>query len=439
MEMPVEVKYIMQRLIENGFECYLVGGAVRDSLLGLTPKDYDFCTNARPDDIERVFERTIPTGKEYGTIAVMVNEFIYEVTTYRLECDYDGRRPQVVKFGDSLKEDLSRRDFTINAMAMDIDGNIIDYFGGRKDLKYGEIVCVGDAVERFREDKLRILRAFRFASRYDFDIYRSILYAIQEDNDISMLSKERVREEFNKILLSEKPSRWIKTLSDFGLLHQIVPELSKCYMFQQHNPNHDKDVFEHIMSVLDNTKPKLELRLSALFHDIGKPNTFSMGEDGIGHFYGHHEESARICRKVMTELKYSNKEIEYVSSLVLHHMTRYDKLRPTSVKRFINKVGVDRLDDLFDLFVADRLGSKPPYDFESIYRLKFECERILVEKQPLSIKDLEINGYHLMSIGFSQGKELGDTLKHLLDVVLENPSLNQEDKLVEIAKKWVNR
>ncbi|WP_242847958.1 CCA tRNA nucleotidyltransferase [Inediibacterium massiliense] len=427
----------MEKLIENGYECFLVGGCVRDMLLGLVPKDYDLCTNATPEQVETIFDKTIPTGKDYGTITVMIENEGYEVTTYRLECDYDGRRPKVVQFSNELKEDLSRRDFTINSMAMDIEGNIIDHFGGKDDLYHRQIKCVGDATKRFKEDKLRILRAFRFASRYNFTISDEITHAILIDNDISHLSKERLREELNKIIVSEKPSVWLIKMREFGLLEQIIPDISKCYDFNQHNPNHNKDVFEHILSVIDHIEPKLMLRLAALFHDIGKPNVFTMDENGIGHFYSHHKESSRICRKIMVDLKYSNKEIEYVSELVYHHMARYRKLRSSSVKKFINKVGVDKLDDLFKLFVADRVSSKPPYDFEEIYRLKFACEKILTEKQPLNVKDLEINGKDLINLGVPPGKEIGRILNKLLEKVLDNPKLNQKELLLNEAQLFL--
>ncbi|WP_129596546.1 CCA tRNA nucleotidyltransferase [Anaerophilus nitritogenes] len=433
-KIPSNVKIIMKKFIENGHECFLVGGCVRDMLLGLAPKDYDLCTNAIPEQVEKIFHKTIPTGKDYGTITVMIDNEGYEVTTYRLECDYDGRRPKVVKFSNILKEDLSRRDFTINSMVMDIKGNVIDYFGGEEDLHRKEIKCVGDAAQRFKEDKLRILRAFRFASRYNFTISDEIYNAILIDNNISNLSKERLREELNKIIVSEKPSVWLIKMKHFGLLEQIIPNISKCYDFDQHNPNHNKDVFKHILSVIDNIQPKLELRLAALFHDIGKPNVFTIDENGIGHFYSHHKESSRICRKIMIDLRYSNKEIEYVSELVYYHMTRYEKLRSSSVKKFINKVGIDKLEDIFKLFIADRVSTKPPYDFEEIYRLKFECEKVLSEKQPLNIKDLDITGRDLINLGVPQGKDIGIILNKLLEKVLDNPKLNKKEYLLDEVK-----
>lgn len=438
IDIPKDVNLILDELYSNGYEGYIVGGCVRDSFLGRTPNDWDICTNATPDDMLKVFKnhKTIETGLKHGTITIIVNNKNYEITTYRIDGNYsDGRRPDKVKFTNDIIKDLSRRDFTINAMAYNTKQGLVDPFNGLKSLEDEIISCVGNAEERFQEDGLRILRAVRFSSQLGFNIETNTSMSIIDNGYmLNGISKERIRDEFNKILLSKKPSDGIKSLLCMDLLKYIIPELENCFGFNQHNINHDKDVFNHILSVIDNIEPKLELKLSALLHDIGKPNTFTIDNNGIGHFYGHHKESSRMCREIMTNLKYSNKEIEYVSELVYYHMTRYEKLRPISAKRFINKIGLDKLDDLFKLFIADRLGSKPPYDFEDIYRLKFECDKILSEKQPLSTKDLAINGYDLISIGVPQGKEIGLILNNILEEVLNNPKLNQKSTLLQMAK-----
>ena len=438
INMPSNVNLILNELYSNKYDSYIVGGCVRDSLLGRTPNDWDICTNAKPDEMLEVFKnyKTIPTGLKHGTITIVLNGEHYEVTTYRIDGDYsDGRRPDDVEFTDDIIKDLSRRDFTINAMAYNTQNGLIDPFYGFNYLIDEYINCVGNANDRFKEDGLRMLRAIRFATQLDFSINLDTAEAIfQNRNLLQNISKERIREELNKILLSNEPSKGIKLLYALELLDYIIPELIPCVTFNQHNNNHNKDVFKHTLSVLDNTEPKLELRLAALFHDIGKPNTFTMDENGNGHFYEHHKESAKICREAMMKLKYSNKEIEYVSELVYHHMKRYPKLRPISAKRFINKVGIDKLDDLFKLFIADRLGSKPPYDFEDIYALKNECEKVLSEKQPLSVKDLAINGHDLMEIGIPQGKMIGSILNELLEIVLENAELNTREILLEMVK-----
>ncbi len=438
INMPSNANLILDELNNNRYEAYIVGGCVRDSLLGRTPNDWDICTNAKPDEMLEVFSnlKIIPTGLKHGTITIIINGEQFEVTTFRIDGEYsDGRRPDDVEFTDDIVKDLSRRDFTINAMAYNTEKGLIDPFNGRDSIAYKEIRCVGIPDSRIQEDGLRMLRAVRFASQLGFTISTQTEQAIMKNKELlHQISKERIREEFNKILLSDEPSYGIDNLHLLGLLVFIVPELKYCYGLSQFNPNHDKDVFEHTMAVLDNIEPKIELRLAALLHDIGKPNTFTIGEDGVGHFYSHHKESARMCRDIMTRLKYSNKEIEYVSELVYHHMTRYEKLRTPSVKKFINKVGIYKLDDLFKLFIADRIGSKPPYEFDDIYKLKFECEKILSEKQPLNVRDLAINGNDLMNIGIPQGKEIGKILNDLLEMVLEDIELNNRETLLEIAK-----
>lgn len=443
IDIPSNVNLILNELKIQGYASYIVGGCVRDSLLGRKPNDYDICTNATPDEMLKVFNgfKVIPTGLEHGTITIVLNEENFEVTTYRIDGEYsDNRRPDNVEFTTSLIEDLKRRDFTINAMVYNDEEGLIDPFNGLDYLIDKSISCVGSANDRFKEDGLRILRAIRFACQLNFTIDLETLEGIFQNRYLlKNISKERIREEFNKILVCEKPSKGIVLLYKLGLLDYIVPELIKCVGFNQHNPNHDKDIFNHILKVLDSTEPKLKLRLAALFHDIGKPNVFTIDEEGVGHFYSHHKESAKMCREAMQRLKYSNKEIEYVSELVYYHMTKYEKLKTSSVKKFINKIGTDKLDDMFKLLIADRIGSKPPCKINDINKLKSECKRILSEKQPLGIKDLDINGYELMKAGIPQGKEVGDILNMLLEIVLKNPKLNSKDILLRIVNIIISK
>lgn len=438
IKIPKDVEFILNTLNDHRYEAFIVGGCVRDSLLGRQPNDWDITTQASPEQIMKVFEgyQIIPTGLKHGTITIIINNVNYEITTYRIDGSYlDNRHPESVTFSQNIAHDLRRRDFTINAMAYHPKEGLIDLFGGQQDLAEKLIKTVGSPKERFQEDALRILRAYRFAAQLNFRVSTQIqLETITMYKLLNNISKERIREEFNKILLSESPSNIILDLLMLNVMLYIIPELYDCDNFSQHNSNHNKDILNHILSVVDNVEPKLELRLAALLHDIGKPNTFTLDDDGIGHFYGHHKESSRMCRDIMKRLKYSNKEIEYVSELIYYHMDRYEKLRSASTKKFINKVGVDKLDDLFKLFIADRVGSKPPYDFTDIYKLKFDCERILKEQQPLSVKDLDIDGMDLIKLGIPQGKIIGDTLKMLLNKVLENENLNTKDQLLEIIK-----
>ena len=439
IETPGNVELIMNSLSQSGFESYIVGGCVRDSLIGLIPKDYDICTNALPENVISIFSelgyKTIPTGLKHGTVTVVVNEGHYEITTYRVDGNYsDGRRPDHVDFTKSLKEDLSRRDFTINAMAYNSNVGLVDYFDGYSGLKKEKIIAVGEPNDRFVEDPLRMMRAIRIASQLHFDIdMRTLLSIVRNRSLILKISEERIRDELAKILLSDNPYMGIEFLRMTHLLKIILPELQICHGFQQYNPNHDKDVYYHSLKVLENTSGKLELRLAALFHDIGKPKTFSKDENGVGHFYRHHLESEKIAKQILTRLRFDNKTIETVCILVREHMSRYDFLRSKNIKKFINRVGVENLESLFELQIADIKGSSKRNNIKMVLKLKSECEKILNEQQPLSVKDLRINGYDLINIGFPQGKEIGETLNILLEIVLEDPQMNNKEKLEKIA------
>lgn len=429
-----KAKEIMQVLIDNDYSAYLVGGCVRDFLIGISPKDYDIATNARPDEVERLFDRTIPTGKQYGTITVMIDNEPFEVTTYRKDCEYlDGRRPSVVEFSDTIEEDLSRRDLTINAIAMDINGNIIDPFNGVNDIKNGILRFVGNSKDRLYEDKLRALRIIRFACKYNFKINPESFNELF-DLDISNLSSERIREELNKILLTDNPRYGILTLCNTGMMKYISQDILNCYNYNQHNPNHSEDVLNHILSVVELLPKELNLRLAGLFHDVGKPNTMTLDENGVGHYYSHHKESARICREVMTNLRCSNKEIENVSELVYWHMSRYEHLRTPSIKKFINKVGVERLDELFTLQIADIQSSENRSDISSVEDLRNKCNEIINAQLPMSLKDLAINGNDLINLGYF-GKEIGEQLQKLLTLVLEDDKLNTREQLMELSTK----
>lgn len=437
IQMPQEVYRILDILSFYGYDGYIVGGCVRDSILNKTPNDWDICTNCTPEKMLEVFScfKVIPTGLKHGTLTVVINGQNYEVTTYRIDGEYiNGRHPEQVEFTNNLKEDLKRRDFTINAMAYNTKEGLIDYYGGITDIFNKKIRCVGNPFERFSEDYLRMPRAIRFSAQLGYSLDAETLKEIKKlSKNIIDISEERIREELNKILMADMPSRGLKLLSSTDLLKYIIPELEMCVGFQQHNPNHDKDVFSHILSVVDNTEKDLILRLAALFHDIGKPETFSLDEDGVGHFYKHHLKSSDIAEDVMKRLKYDNKSIEQVIILVREHMSRYEKLRVKNTKKFINRVGIDNIERLFKLQIADINGSTKRDGVSKLFELKNEVERILNEKQPLSIKDLEINGYDLIQLGIPQGKQVGTVLNELMEMILENPELNRRDILIEIV------
>ncbi len=427
------IKYILKNINNHGYEAYVVGGAVRNYLLGKDIADFDVTTNALPDYIEKLFEKTIPTGKKFGTITVLHDNNSYEITTFRSDGVYsDGRRPDSVSFSNELKEDLKRRDFTINAMCMDYDENIIDYFGGKEDLKNGIIKCIGNPDERFNEDALRMIRAVRFMTQLRFTIDEETrLSIIKNSHFIKAISIERIHDELNKILLSEKPSRGIRMLVNTGLIDYIIPEYLSSVGFNQHNPYHDKNVFEHVMEVLDNIEPKLNLRLAAFFHDISKPECFTQDENGRGHFYGHHIKSATVTKEIMKRLKYSNDLIEDVSILIRYHYLKEIDMKDKGVKRFINNVGIDRLDDMFALNIADIKGKSSTANFDKVEALRKKCNEIINNKEPLNRKDLDIDGNDLENLGIKKGKLYGELLDKALELVLEFPEKNNKEELTE--------
>lgn len=432
--MKLNGEHIVKTLINHGYEAYFVGGCVRDAFLGMAPKDIDIATNALPEVVESLFERTVPTGKDYGTITVLIGEHSFEVTTYRLDCDYDGRRPKAVTFANTLIEDLSRRDFTMNAMAMGIDGEILDPFDGRKDLENGFLNFVGDPKERIREDRIRVLRYVRFLSRYDLQPGPSGV-ATSDVVDISNLSAERVREEFNKIIISSSAPRGIQLLEEMGLLKQFFPELSMCKGFKQDHPAHFQDVFDHTLTVLSHCKADLILRLAALCHDLGKVSTKTFDEAGIGHFYGHQKDSVALTEAMMKRLKYSNKEIEAVKTLVHHHMRTYEAGTTASARRIINQVGTEVLDLFFELQLADTTACSGDRDafVAQIYNMKSMCHLLIEKNEAFSLKHLKINGNDLMGIGY-KGKAIGEMLNVLLECVISETCVNEADVLLEKAK-----
>jgi tRNA nucleotidyltransferase (CCA-adding enzyme) len=437
-KIPDEVLFIIDTFHNNGFDAHIVGGCVRDCIINRVPNDWDVTTNALPESIMELFAHTVPTGIKHGTVTVIINTNPYEVTTYRIDGEYsDNRHPDEVIFTDSLTEDLSRRDFTINAMAYSGKSGLIDPFHGLKDLENRIVRCVGDPNKRFNEDALRMIRAIRFACQLDFSIEEATFQAIGANSKLlKNISVERIREEFNKILLSSKPSKGIVFLKESGLLQLILPEIMPCIGFKQRNPHHHKDVFEHTLSVLDNSPENLVVRLAALFHDIGKPETFTVDEKGIGHFHGHQMKSMDIAERVLKRFKFDNNTLKSVIVLVKEHMNRHEALRTASIKKFINRVGLENLEDLFELQIADIKGSASPFDFSSIHYMKEEVTKILETKQPLTVKELALTGSDLLALGFKPGKLIGDILNHLLDAVLEKPELNTREQLIELVKTY---
>lgn len=441
--MPKDVLFILNKLRENGFEAYIVGGCVRDKLLSIEPHDYDITTSAKPNEIKNVFSdcKTILVGEEFGTVGILLNKVLYEVTTFRIDGNYiNNRKPEKVIFSDNLKEDLKRRDFTINAMAMDIDGKLYDPFLGKKDLQDKIIRAVGDPNERIKEDALRMMRAIRFAGRFDFYIEENLFDAIgQNASLLKKIAPERIFDEFSKMITSEKPSYYLLLLEESGILDVIFPELKRTVGFAQFSPYHDKTLFDHLICVMDYVRPDLSLRLAALFHDISKVDTLSIGEDGRGHFYGHEILGAELVEEILKKYRLPNKTIEKVKILILDHMKVHSEMSDKALRRQIKRVGRENILDLYDLLIADCKATRIDRDASFIINRKNRVKELLDEKEMKTEKFLEINGNDIKSLGFSEGKIIGEILRELESLVLEDPKKNNRTYLIEYIEKNYRR
>lgn len=434
---PKYVKNIIEKLESNGYEAYIVGGSVRDMLLNKNPKDYDIATEALPDIVENIFFdfKTIDIGKKFGTIIVSQKEGDVEITTFRKEGRYtDGRKPEWVSYSKNIIDDLSRRDFTINSMAYNSRTSIIDPYNGRKDLKNKIIKTVGDPMERFAEDYLRILRAVRFSTQLDFLIEDKTFNAGRKySREILNISMERIREEFFKILLSETPSEGIRLLEKIGILNIILPEVTSTIGFEQKNPHHELDLYNHILCVLDNTPSIIQVRLGALFHDIGKVSTLTIDEEGIGHFYGHDKVGAEITKEILERFKCSNELIHKVNILVREHMNHHGNFKEKALKRLIRRVGKDEVFNLLALQKADIKCSNKESTINHIIYRENNILEILEHKEAYEVNQIDINGSDLIQLGFQEGKLIGEILEYLLEKVMEYPDINSKEKLKTIA------
>ena len=442
INIPKNVKFIIDTYYNNNYEAFMVGGCVRDSLLGLKPKDFDITTSALPEITENLFTKTIPTGIKHGTVTVVINKENFEVTTYRTEGNYiDNRRPEKVEFVKDLKEDLSRRDFTINAFAYNDKEGLIDYFNGMDDLKNKVIRAVGDPNKRFNEDALRMLRAIRFSAQLGFSIESKTYDAIKDNVQlIKNISNERIRDELCKILLSDNPSEGIETLRKTNMLSIILPEINDLVEYTPLCNNHNRNVFTHTLKVLNNTYANLNLRLAALFHDIGKINTITALPNGHHYFPGHSEEGAKMVMGVLKRLKFDNLTIESISALIKHHLVLNVSYMPTDgeIKRLINNVGKENIFILFDLQRADINALWDPVPFlKKVDFMESRTKFILANNEPLTLKDLAIDGKTLITeLKILPGKEVGVILHKLLEDVLDNKDLNNKNHLINLAKKY---
>ncbi len=437
-KLPDDVTYIIEKLHQAGFDAFVTGGAVRDMMMHKEPHDYDIATSALPEDTRRLFSRTIDTGIKHGTVTVIINGVGYEITTFRTDGIYlDGRHPEHVRFVNSVYTDCARRDFTINSMMYGSDGEIIDFFGGRADIKEKLIRCVGESEKRFKEDALRMLRAVRFSAALSFDISPETEKAIKKCSMlIKRVSTERIFEELNKILLSDNPD-YIRTLHNLGLLQYIIPQLDVCFYEEQRNKYHIYNVGEHIMQTVKNTPCNLILRWAALLHDVGKPCCSSVDSLGIIHFYGHHRESCRIATDVLYRLHMDKDSIRSISILIENHDVRVEPSLP-AVKRMMARTGEKLFEQLMLLQKADNMAKNPEYYPEKEQRINAALDiykRIVAEGQPYLIAHLTVNGRDLQKIGYKTGRIIGDTLKRLTDEVIIDPQLNNREYLLDRAKQ----
>lgn len=465
---PDYVQKVARMLLKEGFQAYLVGGALRDVVLGITPDDYDLATNAQPHEMLKIFPKAVSTGARFGTVFALVPDEKGEVrevqvTTFRAEEKYiDGRWPSEVKFIDDLDKDLGRRDFTFNSMALDfssreLDGDeepkeweVYDPFNGRADLEAKVVRAVGTPLERFKEDGLRAFKAVRLASQLEFEIETETFEAIREALPVArQVSMERIRDEFNKMLKnSSKPSHGIEIMRKTGLLEIFMPELLEGFGVEQ-KLFHADDVYKHSLKTYDVAPDNI--KLAALLHDIGKPRK----DMGNGHFYGHDVEGAKMTSEIMRRMKYPRAEIERTVALVKNHMFYFplpqegmtdEQIKnieehawtDAAVRRFIARVGEENLDDLFALRIADA-SSNPKSAFapEEIELLQKRISDVRAQDMAFKISDLDITGNDLMQLGIPKGPKVGEILNQLMDMVLEDPLLNTKGKLLQKAKELI--
>lgn len=464
MQIPEKVRYILDELKKNQFEGYAVGGCVRDSILGRIPGDWDITTSAKPEEVKRIFRKTVDTGIEHGTVTVIVEGEGFEVTTYRVDGDYvDHRHPTTVEFTPNLEEDLKRRDFTINAMAYSPEQGIVDLFDGMGDIERKCIRCVGEPLERFSEDALRMLRGVRFAGQLGFEIEEKTLIAIgQLAETIKKVSVERIRVEITKLLLSNGSEKLL-VAEETKLCRYFLPELAGMLATEQNNPHHCYNVGMHsleavkqvqkiykrmVEGVTDELSPydrgyseekvNTILVFAALLHDVGKTVCKTTDEKQIDHFYGHDVKGSEMAHQIMRRLRFDNDTVNMITRIVRYHERRYDGNKRT-LRRMVSQAGVDIMPYLFILQEAD-IRSQSDYQREEKLQRLETAQRMFLEiirsKEAVSVKELKISGKELIQMGIQPGPEVGKILKELLDIVIEEPNKNNvKDLLTEVQKR----
>ncbi|MBN1064692.1 CCA tRNA nucleotidyltransferase [Clostridium botulinum] len=427
INIPNDVRFILETLKNNGHEAYIVGGCVRDSILNNIPKDWDITTKARPEEVVKLFDKVILTGVKHGTVTVLINSEGYEVTTYRMDGKYeDSRHPKQVNFVSNLKEDLERRDFTINAMAYNKEDGLIDYFEGVSDLKKKVIKTVGNSEKRFSEDALRMLRAIRFSSQLDFSISNETLNSIKNLRyNIKNISKERIREEFNKILLSS--TKGIDILIETGLIEHIFPEIIKFCDFKVDNMYYNDNLYAHTVRAIEEIESALHLKLTMLFYNLIKINNEDI------------EYTILQVKEFLKEFQYDNNTVNKVTTLILY--MNNDLNTKLEIKQILNLINLDLFEDLLKVKEAEILSQNSLYKEERLSHLlsiRENLKEILLNKECFNLKDLSINGKDLINLGLEKGKNIGEMLNELLELVMNNPDLNDKEILIDIVKEKIN-
>lgn len=439
---PEYVDTALRLLSESGFVAFVVGGCVRDSIMNKKPDDWDITTSSAPEETMEVFKdyRVIPTGLKHGTVTVIIDDVHLEITTMRIDGEYhDNRRPEAVEFTTDIREDLSRRDFTVNAMAYSQANGLIDPFGGKKDISDGIIRCVGNPDQRFGEDALRIFRALRFASVLDFTIEKETENSIRKNSHLLLnVANERIRVELLKLLCGKGVERILREYKE--IFFTIIPELKESDGFPQKTPFHLYDVWEHTVKVVSGVENTAELRFAALLHDVAKPQKFYLDDNGIAHFKGHPELSAQMAFEIMKRLRFSNAEIESVCNIIKLHDTRPDGNKH-KIAKLCSEYSFDTVRKTLGLMRGDAAGKNPEYyenDIKSYSLAEKQIDEIEQSGLCLKVSELEVNGKDIIALGFT-GRDIGDTLDRLLQLVIEEKIENKKEALLCAAKKIKNK
>ncbi|MCR5545425.1 MAG: CCA tRNA nucleotidyltransferase [Lachnospiraceae bacterium] len=438
IDIPEGALKVLTQLHKEGYEAYVVGGCVRDSIMGRCPNDWDITTSALPEEVKACFDRTIDTGIQHGTVTVRMDGESYEVTTYRIDGKYeDGRHPKEVTFTPNLEEDLKRRDFTINAMAYNPIDGLVDLYGGVNDIKTKQIRCVGDAISRFSEDALRMLRALRFSAQLDFEIEKETFLGIQRlAPTLEKISAERIQVELVKLVCSSHPEK-MRDVYESGLSKIFFPEWDEMMECEQNSIHHCFNVGEHTISVMEHVPAEKKMRLAALLHDVGKPLSRKTDDKGRDHFSGHPLLGSQMAKEILQRLKFDNATIEYVVRLVKYHDERPAATK-RNVRRLMHRVGKENIDDLLVLKRGDAAGQSEYMredKFSYIDTLETLYKEVCKEQEAVTVKELKINGKDLMDLGVEKGPKIGEILNHLLDMVIEEPSKNEKEVLIEEVRK----